>query len=94
MRTLSTQRTSACNTSSDDTKVLLGGVAAVTSLVCSRFEDVDEPCSSNSLVVETDLLAPLKKISNGLCERTLLIFHNLIVLLAFHMTFKCTDTHI
>jgi len=58
--TLSIQRTSARNTSSDDTKVLPGGGATVTSLVCSRFEDVDEPCSSNSLVVETDLLTPIK----------------------------------
>ena len=53
------QRTSACNTSSDMIKDLLGDDTGTvhTSLVCSGIATKDETCSPDSLVVGADFLS-------------------------------------
>ena len=60
---LITQRTSACNTSSDMINDVLGDDTGTvdTSLVCSGIATKDETCSSDLLVVGADLFASPKK---------------------------------
>ena len=60
---LITQRASACNTSSDMIKDLLGDDTGTvdTSLVCSGIATEDETCSPDLLVVGADLFVPPKK---------------------------------
>ena len=70
---LITPRTSACNSSSDMLKDLLGNDTSTvdTSLVCSVIATEDETCSPDLLVVGADLFVlPKKSVINcvkGLC---------------------------
>ena len=63
MITLITQRTFACNTSSDMIKDVLGDNTGTvhTLLVCSGIATEDETCSPDLLVVGADLFVPPKK---------------------------------
>ena len=64
-----------------------------TSLVCSGIATKDETCLPDLLVVGADLFVPPKK-SVIDCVKELSLFHNVIVLFAFHVAFISTNPHV
>ena len=64
-----------------------------TSLVCSEIA-TEKNLFTRFVDGRHRLICPAKEVSDRLCERTLLVLYNLIVLLAFHLALNSTDPHV